>query len=184
MLPHSVLLSEAYLSLPAFAKISMIVLAAQFDGNNNGDLALTWGMGKTWGIKSHGQLTKSLSMLIEHGLIQRTRQGGKRPMGPTLYALAWHPIHHREHGFDPGVKPTASASFTYLSWPANGTAEGTEKARYRDRRGNSSGPPKGQRRPVSGPPRVQRAEKSACIGTAGGPPSITSQCIHDGEAPW
>jgi hypothetical protein len=32
-------------------------------------------------------LVESLALLLKQGLIQRTRQGGKKPLGPTLYAL-------------------------------------------------------------------------------------------------
>lgn len=191
MMPHSVLLSPAYLTLPAYGKIVLLVLTAQFDGKNNGNLALTWSMARKWGIRSHKQLTSGLALLIDHGLIQRTRRGGKRPMGPTLYAVTWHPIHHRDRGYDPEVKPTETASLTYLKWVAIGTTRGTETARHRDPRGNSLGPPGGQKTPVSGPPGGQRTKKRPCIGTPGGPPSISTRSVsppENGEdmegAPW
>jgi hypothetical protein len=191
MMPHSVLLSDAYRTLPCYAKIVLLVLVAQYDGKNNGNLALTWSMARKWGIRSHEHLTRGLSLLRERGLIEVTRQGGKRPLGPTLYAVTWHPIHHRERGYDPDVTPTEKGNFRYMKWTANGTAGGPDTANQRDCRRGGSGLPADQKTPLTGLPADQTAEKTPCIGTAGSPPSISTRSVYPPEngddtdgAPW
>jgi hypothetical protein len=172
-IPIKVLQSTAYKTLPYYAMAVLVAVAAQFMGSNNGDLAFTWSMAPDWGIRSHGQLIKALAMLKERGLIQRTRQGGKQPIGPTLYALTWHPIHPRARGYDFGIVPTAIAAHSYVSWtgdngtagsPDNGPTGGSNAAGKRTKPYDGNGPAGGHetadqwthRRSLMDPPAVRK----------------------------
>jgi hypothetical protein len=166
-IPHSVLLSEAWRSLPHYAMAVLVAMAAQFDGKNNGDLALTWASARRFGIGSHEHLVKSLALLLDRGLIVKTRQGGRRPLGPCLYALAWRPINDRPGGYDDGIYATETASYAYMNWSAIGTAGGPVKKNHRDCRRTTSGLPAVPLAPVSGLP---ADNLGPFIGTAGSPP--------------
>lgn len=147
MLPHAVLQSQAYRTLPYHAMAVCVALAAQYAGHNNGDLALTWRMAPQWGVRSHGQLITGLALLLERGLIQKTRQGGMRPVGPTLYALTWHPIHPREGGYDAGIYPTDLAAHSYLEWSPTGPARGSDDKKSMDPPAVRFGPARGSDNP-------------------------------------
>jgi hypothetical protein len=92
MVPVEVLTSDACQPLPNYAVRVLLVLAAQYRGNNNGDLACTWAIAKTFGVRCKEHLVRGIKLLLERGLIVKTRQGGKKPLGPTLYALTWRGI--------------------------------------------------------------------------------------------
>lgn len=69
-------------------------LTYQFNGYNNGNLAATYVMMKTWGGMSKTVLAKSLRELVERNIIQKTRDHNRARDGasPSLYSLTWHPI--------------------------------------------------------------------------------------------
>lgn len=85
---------------PAFAKLSgteiktLLGLARQYRGKNNGDLSASHTQAVKWGVSSKTSLAKALASLKEAGLIVRTREGVFiNPGGRcALYALAWHSI--------------------------------------------------------------------------------------------
>jgi hypothetical protein len=74
------------------------MLAAQYRGNNNGDLALTRKQAAHFGLKTERTRTHGLSELEARGLIIKTRQGGISYGGrqPTLWALSWKPLNYRD----------------------------------------------------------------------------------------
>src|SRR5688500_881599 len=86
--PHVVLNSVAYLGLTAHARMLLFDLAAQYKGNNNGDLCASWTLMKKRGWKSEETLHKAKSQLLERGLIAETRKGA-RPNKAALYGLTW-----------------------------------------------------------------------------------------------
>lgn len=88
IIPHAVLHSEAYLSLPAFAKTLLIDLALQYRGDNNGDLCAAWKLMKKRGWKSEATLHRAKLQLIAGGFIFETRKGA-RPNKASLYAVTW-----------------------------------------------------------------------------------------------
>lgn len=167
MLPRSVLESEAWRTLPYFAMAVLVAIAAQYNGQNNGDLALSWAMAQRFGIRSHNHHVAALRLLLERGLIEKTLQGGMRPLGPTLYAVTWHPIDRREGGYD-FAEQSETASRAFENWQPIGTAGGPLKKNQRDRRRTGSGPRAVLLEPLTGPP---ADHKRRFIGTAGGPPS-------------
>ena len=86
-LPHAVLRSPSFLALSAPAVKLVLDIAVAYNGGNNGDLAATWNQMKARGWKSRQSLSKALSELRHHGLLELTRQGGMHK--PSLYALTW-----------------------------------------------------------------------------------------------
>lgn len=90
-LPYSVVNGAAYLGLSAHARMLLLDLAAQYRGNNNGDLCAAFSMMKLRGWKSTHTLHAAKLDLIEAGLIAETRKGA-RPSKASLYALTWHAL--------------------------------------------------------------------------------------------
>jgi hypothetical protein len=115
-IPVEVLLSDACRTAPNYAFRALVVIAAQYRGRNNGDLALTWKTARAFGLNSKKLLIKSIGLLLERGLVQKTRQGGKRPMGPCLYAVTWHPIDECDGKLD--VQKSLAASHAWVRWRA------------------------------------------------------------------
>ena len=113
-IPVELLTSEACTTLPNYGKVVLIAFAAQYRGNNNGDLAMTRAIAKTFGIVSQEHLVHSLAVLLERGLIQKTRQGGKKPLGPCLYAVTWQPINDLDGKIESGA--TMTASNAWAAW--------------------------------------------------------------------
>jgi hypothetical protein len=68
-----------------------IDIAAQYRGNNNGDLCATLSVMQGRGWKSSDQLAKAKKELLEKDVIRIARQGGF-PKKASLYALTWIPI--------------------------------------------------------------------------------------------
>lgn len=78
---------------PSATKVLM-VLGGQYNGKNNGDLAATKSMLKSWGGMADGTLGRALRQLKERKLILCTRTSYRRRDGQkcALYALTWMPI--------------------------------------------------------------------------------------------
>lgn len=89
-IPKDVLSSEAYLSLSGWEVKLLVDVASQFNGKNNGDLTAAWSIMRERGWKSPGTLNKALKALLEAGLIEETRSGGRHRC--TLYAVTWRGI--------------------------------------------------------------------------------------------
>jgi hypothetical protein len=140
MIPVEVLTSEACRTLPSYAVRLLLAIAAQYRGKNNGDLAMTRTTARAFGVLSQGHLVEGISALLARGLIQKTRQGGKKPLGPCLYAVTWQQIDDLGGKIECG--PTTCAANTWAQW--------------------SSGPPKDRIGSAGGP-------ESARIGSADGP---------------
>lgn len=115
MLPNEVLRSVAYRVLPDSAKSVLVALAAQYRGNNNGDLSLVSSMASDYGITYRSKLFAGLELLLEVGLVVKTRQGGKSPMGCTLYALTWWGIHPSDK-YDAGIKVSSKPTHLWANW--------------------------------------------------------------------
>ena len=90
-LPHHVLNHENFRCLSPRATKLAIDIAAQYRGNNNGDLCATLSVMQGRGWKSSDQLAKAKKELLEKDVIRIARQGGF-PKKASLYALTWFPI--------------------------------------------------------------------------------------------
>lgn len=86
--PLSVLNSAAYLGLGAQARMLLFDLAAQYRGDNNGDLGMAWKLMQARGWKSQDTLNRAKRALLDSGLVVETRKGW-RPNRSSLYALTW-----------------------------------------------------------------------------------------------
>jgi hypothetical protein len=90
-LPLSVLNGAAYLGIGAHARMLLFDLAAQYRGNNNGDLCAAWKLMRARGWKSEETLGKAKRDLLETGLIVETRKGAF-PNKCALFALTWYAL--------------------------------------------------------------------------------------------
>jgi len=91
--PHCVLNGAAYLGLNAYARMLLWDLAAQYRGDNNGDMCAAWKVMQPRGWRSQETLQKAKRDLIDLGLIVETRKGA-RPNKATLYAVTWCALDH------------------------------------------------------------------------------------------
>jgi hypothetical protein len=152
LIPDEVLVSPALTTLPHYCGVLLTAIAAQYRGTNGGDLAMTGSIARRYGIKSRKQLVDGLKMLMEHGLIQKTRQGGKRPLGPCLYALTWQRIDACGGKLDVG--PTMVPSNAWAKW-ISVPIETETSLKQRHPRGIRSAPLRDQSVLVSAPCRDQ-----------------------------
>ncbi|OGS93307.1 MAG: hypothetical protein A2061_06495 [Gallionellales bacterium GWA2_59_43] len=91
-IPFSVLNGAAYLGLSAHARMLLFDLAAQYRGNNNGDLCAAFkSLMRARGWKSEETLNNAKRSLLEAGLIFETRKGGF-PNKCALFALTWYAL--------------------------------------------------------------------------------------------
>lgn len=109
-IPHDVLNSHAYRQLDGWSVKLLVDIAGQFTGYNNGDLNAVWSQMREKSWRSKGTLSKALKALIDAGLIEQTRQGGKNRC--SLYAVTWRAIDDCRGKLD--VKPTKGPSALYL----------------------------------------------------------------------
>lgn len=86
--PMAVLNSVAYIQLSLSAKALLWDIAAQYSGDNNGDLAIAMKILSPRGWKSQTTVRKARDELVEAGLIAETRRGA-RPNKASLYGLTW-----------------------------------------------------------------------------------------------
>lgn len=108
-IPKEVLGGEAYLSLGGWQVKLLVDIASQFTGKNNGDLTAAWSIMKERGWKSPGTLNKALKDLLDAGLIEETRSGGRHRC--TLYAVTWRGIDECKGKLDVNPKIAPSNLF-------------------------------------------------------------------------
>ena len=93
-IPRYVIETEAFKSLGPNSCLLLMLLAANYKGNNNGDLCASKSLMKGY-IKSTQTLFKARQELEQKGFIAINCYGGRSYGGakfPTLYALTWLPI--------------------------------------------------------------------------------------------
>jgi hypothetical protein len=164
-IPVEVLQSDTCMTLPNYSVRVLLAIAAQYRGNNNGDLSMTRSIALSFGIRSQQHLVTSLSMLLERGLIEKTRQGGKKPFGPTLYAITWQPIDDIRGKIGSG--PTTTAKNTWVKWSPDLPGH-QPSIKHQVRRRTASGLPADHVAAESGLPADQIGQFN---GSAGSPPS-------------
>ena len=87
---HVFLRSQTATSLSAKACKLLLDLLSQYRGDNNGDLCAAWTLMRKRGWKSKDTLGKAIHELVEKGVIEKSRQGGKHKA--TLYALTTYAV--------------------------------------------------------------------------------------------
>lgn len=108
---HDVHDSPAYQGCGFAAKALLRELQRQYNGKNNGDLTAAYSIMRERGFSSKGTLHSALKELLDRGLIEQTRQGGRNKC--SLYALTWEPINEcltKDGKNKLDVKPTTAPS--------------------------------------------------------------------------
>ena len=90
-LPHTVLDSNAYLSLSSSAKALLVDIARQYGGSNNGKLLICEKALKPRGWASSATVHKAKRELLDAGLLHETRKGHK-PNKASWFALTWQTL--------------------------------------------------------------------------------------------
>jgi hypothetical protein len=112
-LPVEVLEHPACTTLTGAQFRVLVILAAGFNGWNNGALACTRRWAQRFGVAGSDTTLKALPELARRGLIEVTRRGAKLRKVPTLYGLSWQPMHNRDG------QPLATAvppSWRFVNW--------------------------------------------------------------------
>ena len=87
---HCVLSSQAMQKLSAHGTKLLVDLLSQYKGQNNGDLTATYSIMQQRGWHSKGTLFRAIRELLEAGLIEISRQGGRHRC--SLYALTFFAV--------------------------------------------------------------------------------------------
>ena len=111
MLPLTVLDTAAVKTLSHAAFRILVLMAAQYNGGNNGALGITRIQAAVNGIGSHHTLYSALRTLEERGLIEQTYPASRVPPRPTMYALTWRSIDDTSWS-----RSTRIAAHTYRDW--------------------------------------------------------------------
>jgi hypothetical protein len=101
-LPYSVLNSPLFIALSPHAVKLLVDVAAQYRGDNNGDLSIAWKLMNPRGWRSEATLHKVKRELVDAGFLYETRKG-HRPNVCSLFALTWPALDANEK-FDPDAK--------------------------------------------------------------------------------
>lgn len=86
-LRHDLLDYPQYIALSDKAKVLLIDICRQYNGFNNGDFCLTLSVMRARGWVSNDTLTRATRELVEAGLLELTRQGGRNKC--NLYGLTF-----------------------------------------------------------------------------------------------
>lgn len=90
-LPLRVLRDSSVIGLSHATFRVLVLLTAQFKGDNNGALGLSKSQAANQHI-SNKTLYQALDALEEHKLIEKTYPASRVPPRPTMYALTWIPV--------------------------------------------------------------------------------------------
>lgn len=101
-LPYSVLKARKFVALSPQAVKLLLDVAAQYRGDNNGDLSAAWKLMKPRGWRSEQTLHRAKHELLDGGFLFETRKG-HRPNVCSLFALTWVPLDDPAK-FDVGAK--------------------------------------------------------------------------------
>lgn len=88
-LPLTVLSTKAVTTLAHSEFRVLVLLAAQYNGRNNGALGITHSQAAINGIVSKHTLYKALTALEDRGLIRETYPASRVPPRPKMFALTW-----------------------------------------------------------------------------------------------
>ena len=124
MLPVTVLGTDAVKTLSHAAFRVLTLMAAEYNGGNNGAVALSKMQAAKQGI-SNRTLYRALRTLETRGLIERTYQSSRVPPRPTMFALAWIAVDDTDWSV-----ATRVPARTFADWkPSTSTPKTTPKRR-------------------------------------------------------
>ncbi len=122
-IPVEIINSPLWAAMSTYEVKLLLDIAEPYRGANNGDLCCTWGRMSARGWRSRGSLDKALAGLLDKGLIEVTRRGGKRVC--SLYALTWRCIDNCGGKLD--VPATRVPSHAWRKWRADDGATDTPR---------------------------------------------------------
>lgn len=98
--PHELVDSAAYADLQGEAIRLLMIVARQWNGQNNGQLHASFSYCQARGIGSKSTLQKAVASLIAHGFLFRTRSHGfiDGKNIPARYACTWLPLTKNRKG--------------------------------------------------------------------------------------
>jgi hypothetical protein len=108
MLPCDLIRSDAVARLSHADYRVLTLLAAEYQGHNNGAIGLTFEQARRAGIGQRRTFYGALRALAAAGLIERTYPPSRTPPRPTMWALAWWPANDTEY-----TRATRTASHDY-----------------------------------------------------------------------
>jgi hypothetical protein len=120
LIPKEVIESVAYLALTDWARAVLIALLAQYDGSNNGMLALPFSQAKLLGISHQWKLYAGLRVLEASDIIVCTRrghlQGGTKL--PSFYGVTWRGLDEPKDGasYDGTIGACPIPSHAWAKW--------------------------------------------------------------------
>lgn len=91
MLPHVLLNCAKFRALSSSAVKLLLDIGSQYNGKNNGDLAVAWKLMKPKGWRSEATLNRAKKELLQAGFIAETRKG-RLPNLCSLYGITWQPL--------------------------------------------------------------------------------------------
>lgn len=97
MLPLIVLEHVSVRTLGHAAFRLLVLLAACYNGKNNGALGVTASQVADAGFTNRRTLYRSFRELEQRGLIVRTYPASRVPPRPTMYALTWLPLNDTDY---------------------------------------------------------------------------------------
>lgn len=120
-IPRRLLRCPEFHSLSMSARYCLLCLAAEYNGHNNGNLTFTEADGRRYGIGHPRTRTHALRDLRAAGFIVKCHQGGKRPLGPTRWALVWREVNflNNEKLERPTKAPECSEDHQYIGRAEN-----------------------------------------------------------------
>jgi hypothetical protein len=125
-IPHSVMTAPHFVTLSSHAVKLLLDVAAQYKGDNNGDLSIAWKLMRPRGWHSETTLHKSKRALLAGGFLYETR-AGRRPNVCSLFALTWHALDPCDK-FDPGAKAGFTrGEYRFKASPPGVTGSPTKK---------------------------------------------------------
>jgi hypothetical protein len=168
-----VLRSPAARAMPDYAMRTLLTMAAQYRGTNNGDLAVTSRMAVEYGLPEW-KLRAGLALLELSGLVELTRQGhianGKGVC--SLYALGWRPINPRQK-YDVPTVLERRAPNRWATWTKPTNWPNTEQGRRRAAQGNRNR--QDWQKINAHPTRVSQADPPGCSENTHFQPTRVSQ---------
>jgi hypothetical protein len=117
MLPLALLQHIAVITLTHAAFRVLVLLAAVYNGKNNGAIGITADQAADAGIGSDKTLYRALRDLEQRKLIRQTYPASRIPPRPTMWALEWLPVDDTDYS-----TTTRTASHDYRAWEPSRTA--------------------------------------------------------------
>jgi hypothetical protein len=111
MVPVSVLEHIAVRTLSHAAFRVLVLLAAAYNGGNNGALGVTAGQAEASGVGSRNTLYRALHELEGRGLIVQTYAASRVPPRPTMWAVTWKAVDDTEWS-----RKTTTPAHAYRDW--------------------------------------------------------------------